>query len=283
MKKNYWLPLLSTLLFTGSFSACGQERQQDLTVMTWNIRMNSPGDGVNAWPNRKEKVISFLQVIKPPVLCMQEVLAMQLDDLNKGLPQYGWFGAGRDDGKREGEYVPVFYLKERFDFLKGDNFWLSDTPDKPGKLGWDAVCPRMVTWVKLADRMTGNTLFIFNTHFDHIGVNARLQSAKLLTHAADSIAGNNQILITGDFNSAITDTPYAVITGAGFQDSRLVSVAAPAGPEYTFTGFATSGKPGDRIDYIYVRNTQPVKSYLVRNDSSDGYYLSDHLPVMVKL
>lgn len=281
MKKQYLLLLLFTLPLAGPISAMGPEGEPYLTVMTWNIRLNSPGDGVNAWPKRKDKVISFLQEINPPVLCMQEVLALQLEDLKKGLPQYSWFGAGRDDGKREGEYVPVFYLKERFNFLQGDNFWLSETPETPGKLGWDAVCPRMVTWIKLADRITGDTLFVFNTHFDHIGVKARLMSSKLLAHAADSIAGSHAAIISGDFNTTTKDAPYEVITGAGFSDSRTVSRTSPAGPEYTFTGFNIKGKPGDRIDFIYVRHTKPVQNYRVRDDSSDGYYLSDHLPVMV--
>ena len=147
-------------------------------------------------------------------------------------------------------------------------------------MGWDAVCPRMVTWVALVER-SKDTLFVLNTHFDHIGVTARIMSAKLLVHAADSIAGSHAVVITGDFNATPSDTPYPIITGDGFKDSRIVSAKAPKGPEYTFTGFPTSGQPGNRIDFIYVRNTKPVKSYLVREDSFNGNYLSDHLPVIV--
>lgn len=249
-------------------------------IVTWNIRYNNPGDGVNAWPNRKEKVFTLLKEVSPGIICLQEALDGQVNDIANALPAYAWAGAGRDDGKTKGEYVPIFYLKKKFTLIKSGNFWLSETPEIPGKLGWDAACPRMVTWVTLAGK-SKDTLFVFNTHFDHMGVTARIMSAKLLAHAADSIAGNHPAVITGDFNATPSDTPYPILTGAGFQDARLASATAPKGPVYTFTGFPTAGKPGDRIDYIWVRNTKPVKSYLVRDDSFNGNYLSDHLPVIV--
>ncbi|MCX6227393.1 MAG: endonuclease/exonuclease/phosphatase family protein [Bacteroidia bacterium] len=254
---------------------------QPMTVLTWNIRNNNPGDGINAWPNRKEKVFAFIRKVNPQIIGMQEVLAGQMKDLAKSLPKYSWFGVGRDDGREAGEYVPVFYDKSRFRFLKGDHFWLSETPGKPGKPAWDAACTRMVTWVCMADLLLKDTLFVFNTHFDHIGVKARLMSAQILTHAVDSLTGNHAVIITGDFNSSDKDTPHEVIIEAGFKDSRAASITSPVGPVYTFTGFDITGKPGERIDFIYVKNTKPVQNYIVRDDSSNGFYLSDHLPVMV--
>jgi len=268
--------LLLSLLILLSIAGVGS----DLKIMTWNIRYNNPGDGVNAWPNRKERVFALIRDVSPAIFCMQEALDDQVNDLAIALPGYTWVGAGRDDGGKKGEYVPVFYQKDKFKLVKTGNFWLSETPEIPGKLGWDAVCPRMVTWIALVDK-SKDTLYVMNTHFDHMGVTARIMSAKLLVHAADSIAGSHSIIITGDFNATPSDTPYPIITGDGFKDSRMVSAAAPKGPEYTFTGFSTSGKPGNRIDFIYVRKTKPVKSYLVREDSFNGNYLSDHLPVIV--
>lgn len=280
--KNY----LISLILLGSPTACSFSQpstpdNSPQTIITWNIRNNNPGDGVNSWPNRKEKVFSFLRKENPHLLCMQEVLDNQMKDIAKALPQYSWFGVGRDNGKEAGEYVPIFYLKEKYRMLKGDHFWLSENPAHAGKPAWDAACTRMVTWISLINKKTTDTLFVFNTHFDHIGVTARLMSAKMLSQAADSLAGNHAVVITGDFNSTPSDTPYQVITSAGFKDARTVSASAPTGPEYTFTGFDIKGKPGNRIDFIFVRNTKTVQNYIVRDDSSNGFYLSDHLPVLV--
>jgi endonuclease/exonuclease/phosphatase family metal-dependent hydrolase len=266
-----------------SSSTTGRKDNSNLKIITWNIRYNNSGDGVNAWPNRKDKVTALLKTEHPQVFCLQEVLAGQLDDVAHALPGYAWFGAGRDDGKKEGEYVPVFYLRSRYRQLLGDHFWLSESPRKPGVLGWDAACTRMVTWVKLLDRISRDTLFIFNTHFDHIGVTARLMSARMLTRAVDSLAKNQPVVITGDFNSTTADSPYQVITAAGLPDARTLTSTRPAGPDYTFTGFDITGKPGDRIDFIFLRNRKPVQTYVVRDDSSNGFYLSDHLPVIITL
>jgi endonuclease/exonuclease/phosphatase family metal-dependent hydrolase len=275
------------LLLLIAFCCAGIGKSQtaettSLTVMTWNIRYNNPGDGPNAWPNRQERVTAFLTEVSPDILCMQEVLSGQLADVLKACPGYAAFGVGRDDGREAGEYVPVLYQTSRFRLLKGGHFWLSPTPDIAGKKGWDAACARMVSWVKLTGK-SQDTLFIFNTHFDHIGQTARLESAKMLTHAVDSLAGNHPAIITGDFNATVHQTPHQVITGAGYADARMISLSVPAGPEYTFTGFDKAGKPGDRIDFIYLKNTKPVKEYLVREDSFNGFYLSDHLPVIVSL
>lgn len=273
--------LLQLIPIQAGWSQNARSKAPGGTVICWNIRYNNPDDGINAWPNRKGKVIAFLKEVHPQVICLQEVLSGQLKDLASALPDYSRVGAGRDDGKEAGEYVPVFYRTDNFRLIKGSHFWLSETPDKPGRLGWDAACTRMVTWISLIDKTGGDTLFVFNTHFDHIGVKARLMSAKQLTEAVDSLAGNHAVIITGDFNSSTDDSPYQVITGAGFHDSRIVSKIAPAGPEYTFTGFDKSQAPGERIDFIFVRNTQPVQSYFVRDHGPDGVYLSDHLPVIV--
>ncbi len=249
-------------------------------IMTWNIRYNNPGDGINAWPNRKEKIFTLLKDINPAIICLQEALDDQVKDVAQALPGYAWAGVGRDDGGMKGEYVPVFYQKDKFKLIKSGYFWLSETPDIPGKLGWDAACPRMVTWLILVGK-SKDTLAVFNTHFDHIGVTARIRSAELLVHAADSIAGNHAVIITGDFNATPSDTPYPIITGAGFHDSRIISTSTPQGPGYTFTGFPTSGKPGHRIDFIFVRKTKPVKTHQTNDESYQGSYLSDHLPVIV--
>jgi len=248
-------------------------------IVTWNIRMNTPNDGVNAWPNRRNKVFSLLKEMKPKIICMQEVLNDQLNDLAAALPEYGYAGAGRDDGKTAGEAVPVFYLKSCFRQIQHDHFWLSPTPDKPGVIGWDAACPRMVTWISLLDKTSGDTLFVFNTHFDHVGETARQKSAEMVTRAADSIAGNQPVFITGDLNSTPADKAYQTVLKAGYLDSRLESKSDPMGPEYTYTGFSIGNKPGDRIDYIFFRNIRKIKSYLVRTDNDGKNYYSDHLPV----
>jgi len=159
---------LSLYAFIFLVSAKEEASSESINAMSFNIRYNNPGDGENAWPYRKEMVAETIRFHKVDIAGLQEALHGQVKDLEALLPEYGWFGVGRDDGRQEGEYTPVFYLKSRFRILNQSTFWLSENPDKPGK-GWDAACPRIATWGKIEDTLTKTAFFFFNTHLDHVG------------------------------------------------------------------------------------------------------------------
>ncbi|MCK9325683.1 MAG: endonuclease/exonuclease/phosphatase family protein [Bacteroidales bacterium] len=279
--RNYNILAVSMLLgLILSATACTQESQYSL--VSWNIRYNNPGDGPNAWPNRKDLVANQIKREEPSVICLQEVLKGQLEDLTNSLPDYSWSGVGRDDGQKKGEFVPILFKKDQFNLIKTDHFWLSEKPTEPGIKGWDAVCPRMVTWVCLQDKKCKDTLYIFNTHFDHVGIEARRLSAKLIATYTDSIAGESPVIVAGDLNSIPSDQAYLTMIESSFLDSRLISHDPPTGPEYTFTGFDSTQPPGDRIDYIFVKNLTKVISYQVFNDKTGQFYHSDHLMVKIR-
>src|SRR3546814_18126337 len=71
------------------------------------------------------------------------------------------------------------YRPDRFSLLGSGTFWLSPTPDTPSK-GWDAALPRIATWARLKDRSAAQNFLVVNTHFDHIGEVARVESAKMI-------------------------------------------------------------------------------------------------------
>lgn len=157
----------------GTDNASAQSKTETpFNIISYNIRMNTEGDGENAWPLRKEKVAGLLKFHDADIFNVQEALPEQMDDLTVMFPEFDHVGVGRDDGIRKGEFMGVFYRKDRFAKISDGMFWLSETPDKPG-FGWDAVCNRTVTWVKLKDKVTKKSFYIFDTHFDHRGVKAR--------------------------------------------------------------------------------------------------------------
>ena len=170
-------------------------------------------------------------------------------------------------------------------------FWLSATPEKKGSLGWDAACVRIVTWVKVKDRLAETTFFMFNTHFDHRGLIARKNSAELLLAKAYEIASDSPLIVTGDFNSTDSSGVYKILTSTGdnnsdlkhhFRDSEMVSQSAVYGPDNTFNGFGRSEKE-QRIDYIFVNDAFSVLKYGVLCEHWGGIYPSDHMPVLVDL
>jgi endonuclease/exonuclease/phosphatase family metal-dependent hydrolase len=255
---------------------------QNIQVITYNIRLNTPDDGINAWPNRSKQVAALLIFHDPDVFGIQEALSGQIEDLQAQLPKMKWVGVGRDDGKKAGEYSPIFYNSEKYKSLKQGWFWLSETPDKPG-LGWDAACNRVCTWVLLETEKKDKQFMVFNTHFDHKGTTARVESAKLILRKIKELNKDNlPVILTGDFNLTPEQAPVAVITKE-LKDSRSISKKPPYGPSGTFNGFDFNSPLKDRIDYVFVSEQVEVKDYAVLSDSKDLRYPSDHLPVFVNL
>ncbi|MFH1737504.1 MAG: alpha/beta hydrolase fold domain-containing protein [bacterium] len=257
--------------------------------MTFNIRQNNPNDGVDAWPNRKDRVAEMIGArYRVDLAGLQEVFKGQLEDLEERLPGYAWIGVARDDGKEQGEFCPIFFRAERVELLENGTFWLSETPEIPGKKGWDAACNRIVTWGKFRDKKSGRLFYHFNTHFDHVGRQARQESTKLLWQRISSTTQNIPVVVTGDFNTRENSQIYALLTGkepmgdthSDLKDGRYVSINGHEGPTTTSTDWTTIRPPETKIDYIFVRNGVEVMKHRVLDDCFDGHYPSDHLPVL---
>lgn len=280
--KMIQLILIISLGFVILNCSSGEPSDTDLTVMTFNVRINLVSDGENAWPNRQEMAASMIRFYEPDIFGVQEALEGQVTDLSEVLPQYTWLGVGRDDGKQAGEYMAIFYLKYRFKLLQEDTFWLSEHPQQPG-LGWDAAYIRVVTWAQFQDMQTGKTFFHFNTHFDNRGELARQESAKLLLSRIQSIAGSAPVIVTGDFNTYPDSEPYRILSESGLlTDARVKSRSPHHGPSMTFNGFdLESLKTAEQsIDYIFVSKQIEVLKHATLSDSFDGYFPSDHMPVL---
>lgn len=257
---------------------------QEMNVISFNIRVNVPSDGENAWPNRIEMVDGLLRFHDPDIFGLQEALYAQITDIQSGLDGYEWFGVGRDDGKRGGEFSPIFYKTEKFILLEHGTFWLSETPEKPSK-GWDAALNRVVTWGKFQSKVTGKHFLVFNTHFDHRGVEARKNSAILIRKKIEEMTTGKKlpVIVTGDFNLTPDEEPI-IILKQYLSDSREISKEPPYGPVGTFNGFNYDVDPGSRrIDYIFVKGNISVIEYAVLTDSKNQRFPSDHFPVFAEV
>lgn len=255
-------------------------QENALNIASYNIRYNNAGDGVNAWPNRKENVKALIRYHEFDIFGIQEGLIGQVKDIAE-LTEFAYYGKGRDDGKEGGEHSVIFYKKERFQLLASGDFWLSETPEKPGK-GWDATCcNRICSWVKLRDKVTRKDFFFFNVHFDHQGVQARQESGKLMAKKIKEIAKNSPVICTGDFNST-PETEQIKAMQTVLKDSYEVTEQPPYGPVGTFNAFKFDAPMKNRIDYIFVTPGIRVLKYGVLTDAKDQLYPSDHQPVVIK-
>lgn len=256
---------------------------QQFNVATFNIRLNTPNDGINAWPNRIEMATGLLKFHDVHIFGLQEALYGQMVDIENNMPGYQWLGVGRDDGEKAGEFSPIFYDATTFDLLEKGHFWLSENCTQPG-LGWDAVCNRIVTWGKFKMVENGRQFLFFNTHFDHVGTEARKNSAFLIRDKIKEISGsqNLPVILTGDFNLTPESEPIQLIKGF-MNDSREVSETPPYGPVGTFNAFNWNAELKNRIDYVFVQGKIKVLKYAALTDSKEQRFPSDHLPVFVKV
>lgn len=265
-------PLLAAHLVAG----------QAFTALSYNIRYDNPEDGENAWLLRREFLAAQIQFHQPDILGIQEGLHRQVEYLQKALPTYQYVGVGRDDGAQAGEYTALFFQTARFEALKNGTFWLSPTPDRVSK-GWDAALPRICTWAWLRDRRSQDTLLVLNTHFDHLGAQARLESARLLLRFIQSNnPGNWPVILLGDFNCTPNEAPYAVLTEE-LSDARTGSLQPHFGPRGTFNGFDFHKPVELQIDFIFTSKNLRSRQHATLSDHQDCRYPSDHLPVLAKL
>lgn len=270
-----------TLLFLGILIISLNSNAQNIRVASYNIRMNTQSDGENAWDKRKDRVNELIKYHDFDIMGTQEGFKGQLDDIGR-LKEYVYSGSGRDDGKSAGEHSAIFYKKDRFKLIKSGDFWFSESPEKPGK-GWDArCCNRICSWVKLKDNITKKEFVVFNSHFDHEGVEARRNSGTLLISKIKEIAGKLPVISMGDFNST-PETEQIQYMSKILNDSFSATEQHPYGPVGTFNGFKYNAPLKDRIDYVFVSENTSVLKYGVLTDSYHQKFPSDHLPVVVDL
>lgn len=267
-----------------SLTGCMAEKPTDIRWATFNIRYDNPQDGVNNWKHRKTRVLQFIKDQQIDILGMQEVLHNQFLDLRNGLPEYDGIGVGRDDGKKAGEYAPLFYRKDKYEVMDSNTFWLAENPDSVGMMGWDAACVRIATWAKFREKSTGKIFMAVNTHFDHMGEEARRQSALLIIRKIKEIVGERPAIVTGDFNVTDASDAYKTLTTNEFVlKDAYKSADRVSGVNYTFHDFARiPATEREKIDFIFVTPQVKVKACDIPTEVS-GALLSDHNPQIVDL
>ncbi len=257
--------------------------QQEIKVMSFNIRLDVESDGENKWSLRKDKVAGLLKYYAADFIGGQEVQHHQLKYLIENLVGYNYIGVGRDDGKEAGEYSCIFYNSRKFDLLQHSTFWLSPTPDSVSK-GWDAAYNRVCTYGLFKSKKTRQLFWVFNTHFDHVGKLARLNSSKLILQKIAALNTKNYpVFLTGDFNLRPEEEPVREIISQ-MQNARTISKITYGNAD-TWNGFKFHEKPEGTIDYIFISKDKrlAVSKFATITDSYDLKYPSDHFPVMATI
>jgi endonuclease/exonuclease/phosphatase family metal-dependent hydrolase len=252
----------------------------ELVIATYNLRFAS-SEAPNAWPDRRPVVKTLLDRYQPDLIGTQEGLFQQLKDIAADQPEYDWIGLGRDGGSH-GEFMAMFYRRDRFEPLEYDHFWLSDTPEVIASSTWGNNVRRMVTWVRFRDRVTGREFYFWNTHLDHEVQVAREKAAELIRQRIGRLPADLPLFLAGDFNSiAVANRAYDILTKeAGLTDTWFAAKERRNEDANSFTGFGPLRREGERIDWILARGAIEVRATEVVTFRQGDQWPSDHLPVV---
>lgn len=298
MKIKHW-SIVIFLSLSGILSA-EKSVAQHFVAGTYNIRYANTGDSVNgnSWAQRYPVIVSMIRFHNMEIFGIQEGLYQQLETLQQNLPGYAYTGVGRDDGEQKGEYAAIFYDTNKFDLLEKGNFWLSPITDRPNK-GWDAALPRICSWGKFREKKTRFVFYFYNLHMDHIGVQARAESAKLVMQKMRELPANMPLILTGDFNVDQFNESYTLINNSGLLRDAYELTPIRLATNGTFNNFDADAQTDRRIDHIFINQFFRVKRYGILTDTYRGKrtekesvsnkapYIarvpSDHFPVVVEL
>lgn len=282
MNRAAYLLLACLLILPSCAAAQANDKGDALTVMTFNLRYASP-TGANHWPARRPVMAELFKKTAPDLIGTQEGLYPQLKDIASDLPEHAWIGLGREGGSR-GEFMAVFYRKDRLDPLEYDHFWLSDTPAVIGSATWGNTVKRMVTWVRFLDRRTQQQFYFINTHFDHQVEESRQKSAALVRQRIDALKTALPILLVGDFNTGPNSPSRQILAkDDGMLDAWTTAAKRSGENVGTFHNYKPAIKNGVHIDWILHRNGVTVDDIEVLTFNKDGQYPSDHFPVLARL
>jgi|TARA_B100000287_G_scaffold86612_1_gene79215 endonuclease/exonuclease/phosphatase family metal-dependent hydrolase len=280
--KKYLFIFLVTFLIFFFITSAAFEGNDIHSVITYNIKYDDNSNGENSWNVRKEALLELITAFSPDILGTQEGLMHQVEFLDSKMNDHKYVGVGRDDADRKGEYCAIFFNKKKYKLLKNSTFWLSENPNKVS-IGWDAALERICTYALLETIEGGNKIWVFNTHFDHVGNTAREESARLLLEKIKMLNIQEEpVLVMGDFN-ALEKSKVIDILREGLNDTMRDTDIEHKGPVGTFNNFLNNQEIIKRIDYIFSKGFQTISHQHVDKKLDNGNHISDHLPVFVKV
>lgn len=273
-----YLALICLLCLSSFASQAKIPSRDEVKVISYNIRFANKKDGDNVWQNRAKASPAMIKDYAPDVFGVQEALFSQLEYLDEKLPHYSFVGVGREDGKKKGETMAIFYNTRKVRLLDWGTYWLSETPDKPSR-GWDADCKRTATWTLMEMKDSGRKFFYVNTHLDHRGDVAQQKGLELIVeHIAAMNPEELPMILTGDFNVKPED-PVLDGLNARMLDARKTALKTDS--RATFNAW---GKSASIIDYIYYSGFTECAEYeTIVRQYKGVLYISDHYPIVSRL
>ena len=257
---------------------------EPIKAMSFNIRYGTANDGDNSWTFRKDLVFDLIRDENCDFVGLQESMQFQIDEIMEAIPGYHYVGRSRELDPKKGESTPILYKSDSWKLLDSQTLWLSESPEVPASKSWDAALPRIFTWAKFENNQSTDRIVVYNTHFDHMGHEAREESAKIIVAHMQNHFANDRILLLGDLNASEADLPITYLTKN--ETYPMIDPYRTIHPEksdrdVTFYGWKVPPPgEGNKIDYIFINGGLQTIDCYVNDYNLDGRFPSDHLPVI---
>jgi endonuclease/exonuclease/phosphatase family metal-dependent hydrolase len=261
-----------------------------MRLMTANIRFSGAQDGENAWENRKDFCAELIGKLSPDIIGFQELCEDQFEFMQEALDSYDSYGifsrpAGKNPQNR------IFYTKEKFKLISSSGFYLSETPHIPESISWDnSNCTRTANWVQLEEISSGKEFRFINTHLDHIGEQARIEQARLVSENANAYPDEFPQFLTGDMNCDADNQAIKTYLANGWKDT-FNEIHGTLKPGLTYHAYKGEDFTGDHItpghvnkmDWIFYKGAVSVRNAEIIKETKNGKHHSDHYWVIADI
>ena len=181
-------------------------------VMSLNAHATPATADREDWVLRQADVIDAVRSGKPDIAGLQDIGPEHVIGLLAALPDYAVVAAAGTNDAAVGDALPILYRRDRFTLIDSGQFWLSETPEEPGSVGWDAKQSRAAVWARLRWKDAPLTdVQILNVQFDEHGRTARVESAELIRRVVESL-GARPLVVMGEFQCPAGSRPYQILT-----------------------------------------------------------------------
>lgn len=288
--------MLFVIIFFAASSGNAGQKDEAISIATYNIYVDYKGDG---WAKRRAAVHDYLKKNNFDVLAIQEASELQIGDLAQMNGKYDFFVGDRSDGHRGDqnwyEYVPIFYMRERFKLLEKSSFWISEDVTAPGSTVKNTKFHgRTFSWIRLYDQISDSKILIGNVHIHGI---RPVISLGIISDQLKKIDHEGPIILLGDFNFIPYSEAYKLLISdkwfGGFKDTLSAAIEVQGGDKTTIGGkdvvYDTGGRlqtvaAQRRIDYIFVCGVNRVDKHVVEpNEFGTGFFASDHFSVYAEI